>query len=170
MKKNLINKRNIVIACILVLFVVAVIVNISTNNKKEDVNKNNATGSFEDAQAVISNVDYYTAFRDNRDSVREKEVAYLESILAAEDADEEMRNEAYEQKLNIVAYMESELLIESAIKAKGFADAAVTFHKGAVNVVVSADELEDKQVAQILDIVMRETSEPAENIKISVQK
>ena len=52
------------------------------------------------------------------------------------------------------------------IKAKGFEDAAVTFHSGTVNVVVKSDELEDSSVAQILDIVQAHTGEPAKNIKV----
>ena len=62
--------------------------------------------------------------------------------------------------------METEFSIEKLIIAKGFSDAAVTFHKGAVNVVIEADELTSEQVAQILDIVKRESGEKAENIKI----
>ena len=36
-----------------------------------------------------------------------------------------------------------------------------------VNVIVDADALTDEQVAQILDIVLRETGETADNIKVS---
>jgi len=62
--------------------------------------------------------------------------------------------------------MEKEFAIESMIKAKGFEDAAVTFHAGTVNVVVKSSELEESQVAQILDIVQGQTGEPAKNIKV----
>ncbi len=54
--------------------------------------------------------------------------------------------------------------------AKGFEDVAVTFHTGSVNVIVDAAELTDKQVAQILDIVLRETGEEAGNVKVSTQQ
>ena len=100
----------------------------------------------------------------------EKEIEYLESIVSDERADEETVKEASEQKLEIVKCMETELIVESAIKAKGFSDAAVTFHKGSVNVIVESSELTDSQVAQILEIVMRETGESAENIKLSIQR
>ena len=63
--------------------------------------------------------------------------------------------------------MEKELTVESLLKAKGFADAAVTLHRGAVNVILSAESLTEEQVAQVLDIVMRETGEPAENVKVT---
>ena len=62
--------------------------------------------------------------------------------------------------------MEAEFSAESMIRAKGFSDAAVTFHKGSVNVVIAAEELSSEEVAKILDIVKRETGEKTENIKI----
>ena len=43
----------------------------------------------------------------------------------------------------------------------------VSIHQGSINVVVGADKLNDEQVAQILDIVLRETGKNAENVKIS---
>ena len=71
------------------------------------------------------------------------------------------------QKLDIVNNMEKELTVESLLKAKGFADAAVTLHAGSVNVILSAESLSEEQVAQVLDIVIRETGEPAENVKVT---
>ena len=46
----------------------------------------------------------------------------------------------------------------------------MTFHQGSVNVVVKTEELSKKQVAQILEIAMKETGEPAGNIKIMTGK
>ncbi len=59
------------------------------------------------------------------------------------------------------------MTIESLLKAKGFADAAVTLHEGSVNVVLSAETLTDEQVAQVLDIILRETDAGAEDVKIT---
>ena len=70
-------------------------------------------------------------------------------------------------KLSIVENMEKEMTIESLLKAKGFADAAVTLHSGSINVILSAESLSEEQVAQVLDIILRETGESAENVKVS---
>ena len=43
----------------------------------------------------------------------------------------------------------------------------MTLHAGSVNVILSAESLTHEQVAQVLDIVMRETGEGAENIKVT---
>ena len=69
--------------------------------------------------------------------------------------------------MEIVDCMEKEQTIEDLLKAKGFNDSAVTFHYGSVNVIIDCDELTTEQIAQILDIVRRETGEPAGNIKVS---
>lgn len=110
--------------------------------------------------------DYFESFRAERDAVRATEIEYLDEVIAVSYSDAETLADAQEQKLALVANMETEFTIESLLRAKGFADAAVTFHKGSVNVVVDSEELSDDKVAQILDIVKRETGESADNIKI----
>jgi len=74
---------------------------------------------------------------------------------------------AQQQQMDIVACMEAEFTVESLLRAKGFNDAAVTYHRGAVNVVLRSAELSEQQAAQVLDIVCRETGEGAENVKIT---
>ena len=116
--------------------------------------------------ADAAGTDYFESFRAERDAVRATEIEYLDEVIAVSYSDAETLADAQEQKLALVANMETEFTIESLLRAKGFADAAVTFHKGSVNVVVDSEELSDDKVAQILDIVKRETGESADNIKI----
>ena len=115
---------------------------------------------------IAAGVTYFESFRTERESVRELEIGYLDEIIATSASDAETLADAQEQKLALVNNMEAEFTIENLIRAKGFRDAAVTFHGGSVNVVVDSDVLSDEQVAQILDIVRRETGELAENIKV----
>ena len=64
--------------------------------------------------------------------------------------------------------MEKELLIEGLLKAKGFEDAVITISDTAVNVIVKQKDLTKQQVAQVLEIVLREAGDiSAENVKIS---
>ena len=165
MKDKMLGKRIAVIGGILVLFLAAVAINAGKNKQKKA-----AENADDGSVATANNIDYYTAFRETRNSTREREMEYLESILSNESTDDETQKEVFEQKTAIVECMEKELLIESQIKAKGFSDCAVTFHKGSCNIIVDADELTDAQTAQILDIAMRETGEPAENIKVSLRR
>jgi len=110
--------------------------------------------------------DYFSAFREDRNAVRNEEIAYLDEVIAVSSTDAETLLDAQQQKLALIENMEKEFTIESLITAKGFENAAVLFHGGNVNVVVEANSLNDEQVAQILDIVQRETGESASNIRI----
>ena len=109
---------------------------------------------------------FFDIYRSERDSVRTQELAYLDAIVA-QGGDEMTMSEAQKQKMTLVGCMESELNTENLIRAKGFEEVIVSMHNGSVNVIVDADALTDEQVAQILDIVLRETGENAENIKVS---
>lgn len=118
---------------------------------------------------VMSTGDYFADYKQNRESVRNKEIAYLDSIIDDNKSDAETLKDAQAQKMEIVNSMEKEFTIEGLLNAKGFEDAIVTVHKGAVNVVVKMKEITDQQAVQILDIVQKETKEPAKNIKIILQ-
>ena len=113
---------------------------------------------------------YFEVFREERDRTREIEIGYLDEIIAASASDSETLEEAQQQKLALVANMEAELVIEKLLLAKGFKDAAVTFHAGNATVVVNAEEISSEQAAQILDIVTRETDLSAQQVKIVVNK
>jgi stage III sporulation protein AH len=118
---------------------------------------------------VMSTGDYFADYKQNRENVRQKEITTLDSIIDNDKSDQETLKDAQEQKMDIVNSMEKELTIEGLLNAKGFTDAIVTVHSGAVNVVVKLKEITEQQAAQILDIVQKETSEPAKNIKIILQ-
>ena len=162
-------KKYLVLMVVAVLFVGAFLLNLKTNAAKTGSGEGEALQPPEEAQeAEYVSGDYFATFRDDREQVRKLE--YLDEVIAASASDDETLADAQGQKLTLVENMEKEFTVESLIKAKGFEDAAVTFHAGTVNVVVKADELSDKQVAQILEITKKETGEPAENIKVMTGK
>ena len=176
------SKSTGIIIIVAVLFLGAVYLNIRTNDKKTDAKAEQAEVSpistdntvlFDDetlSASTITGDDYFTAFKDSREGVREREIAYLDSIISDPASDKETLSEAQAQKLSIVECMETELTIENLVLAKGFENAAVSFHKGSVNVIIDADTLSAEQVAQIMNIVIAETGEPASSIKISSRK
>lgn len=159
------------------LLVGAVVLNIRLNQGTEPVLAQGEPET-EDAgmQAAVdemdveqTDADYFASFRAERDAVRATEIEYLDEVIAVSYSDAETLADAQAQKLALVENMEAEFTIENLLRAKGFSDAAVTFHKGSVNVVVDSPQLSSEQVAQILDVVTRETGESADNIKILSQ-
>ena len=155
-------KKYVAIAAAAILLAGVVYFSCSLNKGKKPVNADADAMPQATGDSVAAN----EAFREERESTRSLEIEYLDEIIAASANDSETLKDATEQKLRLVANMEAEFSAESMIRAKGFSDAAVTFHKGSVNVVIATEELSSEEVAQILDIVKRETGEKTENIKI----
>ncbi|MDD4076005.1 MAG: SpoIIIAH-like family protein, partial [Eubacteriales bacterium] len=54
------------------------------------------------AAAAAAPADYFTAFRTERESVREREMQYLDEVIATAGIDAETLDEAVEQKLALV--------------------------------------------------------------------
>lgn len=164
------NKRVLTAAGLCLLLVAAVVTNILVNkgkNRTEETSVQHSAGVTQvSAQSGSIGMDFFASYREERDSVRTQELAYLDAIVA-QGADTETLSDAQQQKLELVNAMETELTVENLVRAKGFTDVIVSIHKGNVNVVVGTDTLNDEQVAQILDIVLRETGKSAENVKIS---
>ena len=166
-----VNKRVLTAVGLCLLLVAAVVTNLLVNRaRSEDVKQTGAQGASDvtqvSSQSNPQNQNFFAAYREERDSVRTQELAYLDAIVA-QGADTETLADAQKQKLELVNAMETELTVENLVRAKGFTDVIVSIHKGNINVVVGADSLNDEQVAQILDIVLRETGNTAENVKIS---
>ena len=169
--KKWINKRVLTAVGLCLLLAAAIVTNIIVNHSKNNTAVETGTQTPSGVTQVSSvtgpaNVNFFASYREERDTVRTQELAYLDAIVA-QGADAETIADAQQQKLELVNAMETELTVENLVRAKGFSDVIVSIHKGNVNVVVGADTLNDEQVAQILDIVLRETGKSAENVKIS---
>lgn len=163
--KRLLNRRALTLAAVGVLLGGAVVVNIVMNSQEQgQEEKENEVKS---VSALSTSGSFFESYREERDTVRTEELAYLDAIVA-QGADEETLSDAQQQKLSLIACMEAELNSENLIKAKGFEEVIVSMHNGAVNVIVGGESLSDEQVAQILDIVLRATGETAQNVKVSL--
>lgn len=123
-----------------------------------------------DTPAMGAGVNYFSAYRESREQQRAKEIEYLRLIINDERTDSETLQDAQEQLMDIVSGMEMEFTLEQLLLAKGFNDVAVTFHNGSINVIVDAATLAQEQVAQILEVVIRETGEQAGNVKVASKR
>ena len=91
---------------------------------------------------VVSTSTFFTTYRANWDEMRKEEIENLNSIIAVEgDEFSEARANATAQKQKIVELMETELLLESLLRAKGYNDFVVTIGVDSqnVNVIASKD-------------------------------
>lgn len=168
--KRYLNKRVLTALGLCLLLGGAILTNVLLNREQpketEQTSTEQASEVTEVSSISVGMVGFFDAYREERENVRAQELAYLDAIVA-QGADEETLSDAQQQKLDLIACMETELTVENLVKAKGFSEVIVSIHSGSVNVIVGTEKLNDEQVAQILDIVLRETGETAENIKIS---
>ena len=144
----------ILIAMVLLLGVTGYL-NVALNN--------NATTP---TSGAITTANYFDTYRTDRQSTRDQELLYYDSIISSESSSSEAIANAEAKKLEIVNAMESELVMEGLIKSKGFEDVIVTNSASNVNVIVKGTNLESSQVAQIVEIVKQQTSKSIDNIKI----
>ena len=170
-------KKYLLLAGLIVVLIAVGYINFALGNDadkettadigEEDIQLDGALQA--DDLAVMSTEDYFSDYKANRESQRQTEVAYLDSIIDNENSDADTIKDAQTQKIEIVRVMEAELKIEGLLAASGFQDSIVTVQTGSVNVVIDEQEISKEEAAKILDIVREETDEPAQNIKVILQ-
>lgn len=109
---------------------------------------------------------YFSGYREDRQASRDQMLLYYDAIITNQESSAEAIASAENKKLEIIAEMEKELVMEGLIKAKGFEDAIVTFSNEYVNVIVKSSELKSNEVAQIVEIVKEQTGKSIDNIVI----
>ncbi len=149
----------------------AIIVDSRDNNVVDVAKETNAqiTKIITNKQVMRSNA-YFIESKLERDKKRSEMVSYLNDIVNNQYTAEDLRAQAQNMKMQVVTNSEKELLIENMITAKGFNDAIVYLTDHSINIVVHSQALNEKEVAQIVDIVRRETNVTMDNIIIMNKK
>lgn len=115
---------------------------------------------------------FFAEARMERDKARSKQKEELKSIAEATgeavSASSSLSSaEAQEQLVAVIRRCEAESTIETLIKQRGFEDAlAYMSDTGYIDVIVKAESLSSKDVAQISDIVVRHANVTMENITV----
>lgn len=119
-----------------------------------------------DDYAELSNADtYFEEVRATLSMDRNQVISMLTDVIA-ESPDGPEKNNATQQKLKIIDYMNKEKVIENLIQTKGYAEALVVMTDTSVNVTLNKADVSQTDVAKICDIVMRETGRDASQIVI----
>lgn len=148
-------KKVIILSVMAVLLVVTGYLNIALNQ-----------GVVETGSGNITTSNFFTTYRSDREATRNQEIEYYDAIILSESTSAEARSNAENKKAQLIESMETELVTEGLIKAKGFEDVIVTSTTANVNVVVKSAELTSNQVAQIVSIVQEQTGMAIDYIKI----
>ncbi len=150
-------KKVAVLIAMVAILVVAAYLNIAL------LNKNDTTPT------AAETMSFFASYRMERQQVRAEEISQLDAIIALEGSEyAESKQEAAAQKLKLIQNMETELLLENLIKAKGYSDVVVRIGTTSenINVAVKAEELTKADAAKIYDIIRSETNKSPECVKI----
>ena len=150
-------KIAIILSMVAVLAIAAVVnVTLLTNNNDKNNNQVVETGFFQTSKL-------------DRQTTRDYEIAELNAILAMEgDEYAEARQSALAKKQSIVDAMETEMLLETLLKAQGFEDVLVTVNAAgdSVSVIVDKDDLTREDTVRIYNVIATETNVSVEYVKI----
>lgn len=145
MKKALSKKKKIIILSVMIaLLLVTGYVNVALNSS--------LSGSASQTTST-TNANFYTTYRTERETTRAQEIQFYDSILTSATASDSAKEEAEQNKLQLIAQMEKELVAEGIIRGKGFSDAVISSSSSNVNVFVQSAELTKAEVAQIASVV-----------------
>ncbi len=116
----------------------------------------------------VTTANYFTTYRSERTATRNEELLQLDSVIALYEVGEEKYEEATEMKMEIVAAMEKELILENMVKSLGFSDAVVSVSADSdnVNVFINSAELNYDTALSIYSMMKGETGIVAGNVII----
>ena len=145
--KTLSKKKKIIILSVMVaLLLVTGYVNVALNSSL-------SSGMSTTTSSSATSANFYTTYRNERESTRTQEIQFYDSIIASASSSEDAKAEAELNKVALISQMEKELVTEGIIRGKGFEDAIVTSSSSNVNVFVKSAELTSGEVAQITTVV-----------------
>ena len=155
-----IGKRNIIIACAVLLIGVAVLMNFILFSGTDtdgydgyDQPSGNLSDNAEDENSATDANAYFSATQVSRQRARDEALEVLQAVVENVDATEAMKNEALAEIAVIAEEIQKEANIESLITAKGFEACVAVINDNTASIVVKADDLQAAQIAQINAIV-----------------
>ena len=151
-------KKVILMSSLVLLLVVTAIFNFVFAN----------TATTTSAENGITTANYFTTYRSERTTTRNEEIVQLDSVIASYEIGDEKYEEATEMKMQIVAAMEKELMLENMVKSLGFSDAVVSVSTDSdnINVFINSSELNYDTALSIYSMMKNETGIVAGNIII----
>lgn len=122
------------------------------------------TNNTQETTTTTSN--YFASYRADRESSRERVMAYYQAIVDSQASTTEEVSNAKASMLDLVSQIKKELYVEGLIKGIGFDDCVMTLTPSNINVVVKSSGLNETEVAQIVTVLQEQLSASLENIKI----
>lgn len=111
-------------------------------------------------------IDYFSQAKLNRESARSKKIDILNQVIENQNTDEQTKQSAQQDLLEVAGFTDIEAVCENLIIAKGFEKAVCFINDNSVTVTVKAEKLSDEDAAKIQEIVAGNTGISTKYIKI----
>jgi stage III sporulation protein AH len=133
----------------------------TTSNTQENTDSNTTknTSAQEDS--------YFAQSRLDRDKMYSQMLDNYQKILETNNLSSEEKKTAQEEIKRINNEKNAIMIAENLIKTKGFQDIVIFVNNGNVTGVVQKDKLDEKDIAQIQNIITRELNAKTNKINIS---
>ncbi len=111
-------------------------------------------------------IDYFAQTAIDRQRARDEAMEVLQTVVDSTDAQQEIKDQAYEQMTQIAKDMQTEANIESLVIAKGFEDCVAVINEDTVKVIVKSEGLLQNEIVQIQEIVYLQSGILPKNVQI----
>ena len=160
--------KQVLVAALAIMVVASGYYRWTTARNKQTVPTSNevlpVTQSTETATepAVVEETDYFALARYERDCARSETIDIL-SVSASTDTDGAIARKLEKH----TQHAENETAIENMVKSKGYADCVAFVEDTSVRVIVKAEDLDETEVARIMDIAVECTGAGPTDIRVS---
>ena len=145
------------------------IVNTTEANTNTTTNMSNENTTSTETNATITNDEYFTKSRLERDTMYSQMIESYEKVLNSSNSLETQKQSATEEIKKINDTKNSIMICENLISTKGFTNNVIFVNGDSVSVIIGIQELKQEDVAQIQNIISRELKAEIENIHISTK-
>ncbi|MBQ9806486.1 MAG: SpoIIIAH-like family protein [Clostridia bacterium] len=160
-----IGKKNIAIACSVLLIGVAVLLNwllFTPETAPEgydgyDQPSGNISDNVTEGSGTADTDSYFSATLSSRQKARDEALEVLQAVVDSASSTEAAKAEALESIATIADEIQKEANIESLIMAKGFEDCIAVLNGDNASIIVKSQDLQAAEIAQINAIVYEQT-------------
>ena len=167
-----IGKRNIIIACAVLVVGVSVWLNWMFFTGDDGYGGYDNGGATDVSGNATEADNYFATVEMSRERTRDEALEVLQSVVDNKDADEAVKTQALSDINRLALEMSAESNIEALIMAKGFLDCVAVINGEEATVVVKTgtdNTLLPAQLAQINEIVYEQAEISPVNIKITAR-
>ncbi len=142
---------------------------LKSTSEEADAEAKNASGQPSEKEQKISEArqsDFFVEYRLDRDRTRSQQVDWLREIVNNQNSLEESKKEAQQRLLSITKTIETEMKLESLLKAENFKDAVAVTDENSVTIIVQVPILTTIDKNKIVEIASRITGFDEKHIKV----